>query len=233
MSTSTNFVLARRVSRPAARRQGAVLAGMLATALAVATAAFAATPAAPAAEAPVTAPPPTSAPSRPAAPPPAAPPAADAAGGPLEAVARRMDEAGRRLAAVDSGAETQDVQRGILALLDDLIRQAEQDASGQGQGQGQGQGAAQGQAAGAGRGPPQGTGRPASPATRSALVGGETARPHGLSQMRPADATDDWGRLKPRERQALLEAFQEMFPERYRDMLEAYYKSLSEAENRP
>jgi len=152
-------------------------------------------------------------------------------GDPLNAVAGHMDAAGRRLEKSDSGRETQEIQRRIVAMLDDLIKTAEENAqssSGQGQSQGQGQGQAQAQ----GRGPPRGTGIPSSPATQSALVGGETVRPHDLGQVRPSDASDDWGRLKPRERQALIEAFREMYPERYREMLEAYYKSLSEAENR-
>jgi hypothetical protein len=42
--------------------------------------------------------------------------------------------------------------------------------------------------------------------------------------------SDDWGRLRPREKQQLLQLFNETYPQRYRDMLEAYYKTLSDAE---
>lgn len=42
--------------------------------------------------------------------------------------------------------------------------------------------------------------------------------------------SDDWGKLRPREKQQLLQLFNETYPQRFRDMLEAYYKTLSEAE---
>lgn len=43
---------------------------------------------------------------------------------------------------------------------------------------------------------------------------------------------DDWGALRPRERQQVLEQLYERYPQRYRDMLEAYYRRMSEAETR-
>ena len=84
-----------------------------------------------------------------------------------------------------------------------------------------------------GSGAPRGNGQPSSPATASSLPLGDTARPDSpLSKTRPSDGSDDWGKLKPREKQELIEAFKEMYPERYREMLEAYYKNLAESENR-
>jgi len=38
------------------------------------------------------------------------------------------------------------------------------------------------------------------------------------------------GLARPRERQQLLQLFQETYPQRYRDMLEAYYRTMSKAE---
>jgi len=52
----------------------------------------------------------------------------------------------------------------------------------------------------------------------------------GPNDMPPLAGSDDWGKLRPRERQQLLQLFQETYPQRYRDMLEAYYRTMSKAE---
>ncbi|GDY11289.1 hypothetical protein LBMAG53_01660 [Planctomycetota bacterium] len=49
-----------------------------------------------------------------------------------------------------------------------------------------------------------------------------------LTGATPALAGDDtWGALRPRERQELLQALQQRYPQRYRDLLEAYYRALA------
>jgi hypothetical protein len=48
-----------------------------------------------------------------------------------------------------------------------------------------------------------------------------------------AAGTDDWGKLRPREKQQLLQMFQEQYPQRYREMIESYFKAVAEAENQP
>ena len=161
---------------------------------------------------------------------------------PLGTLSKKMSDVERRLSAADSGRTTQQKQRNIVAMLDDLIATAEESSGGgQGQGQGQGRGRCpncgksdcegkcqgQGQAQGSKSGPASGIGVPSSPATVSRLVGGKVARPTGLSKIRPSDPSDDWGRLAPRERRKLLETFKEAMPERYRQMIRDYYKSLA------
>ena len=44
--------------------------------------------------------------------------------------------------------------------------------------------------------------------------------------------TDDWGALRPREKQELIQMFSETYSERYREMLEEYYRSMSIAETK-
>lgn len=44
--------------------------------------------------------------------------------------------------------------------------------------------------------------------------------------------TDDWGSLRPRQKQELIQMFSETYSERYREMLEEYYRSISIAETR-
>lgn len=161
---------------------------------------------------------------------------------PLGTLSTKMTDVEQRLMATDSGRTTQERQRDIIIMLDDLIATAEeQSGGGQGQGQQQGQqagrckicgrsdcqGQCQGQASGASSGPPAGVGTPSSPAKVSALVGGAVVRPTGLSKIRPSDPTDDWGRLPPRQREELLKRFQESMPERYREMIRDYYRALA------
>ena len=44
--------------------------------------------------------------------------------------------------------------------------------------------------------------------------------------------SDDWGQLRPRERQELLQMFNETYPDRYRDMLEQYFRNVSDKESK-
>jgi tetratricopeptide (TPR) repeat protein len=162
---------------------------------------------------------------------------------PLNTLGNKMDEVQKRLVQIDSGRLTQQKQREIVAMLDDLIATAEERSSsssssqgqqGQKQGQGEcsacgGQGCSQcqGQGQGGKSGPAAGIGVPSNPATLSRLVGGAVLRPQAVSEVRPSDPTDDWGRLPPVERQKLLETFKETMPERYREMISDYYKKLA------
>jgi hypothetical protein len=51
-----------------------------------------------------------------------------------------------------------------------------------------------------------------------------------LNERPELNGDDDWGKLRPREKQQLIEAFKEKYPERYSEMLEEYYKRVSEIE---
>ena len=166
---------------------------------------------------------------------------------PLGALSSKMSDVEKRLASVDSGRTTQQKQREIVAMLDDLIAAAEENSRGQGQGQSQGQkqeqgqgqgqdkgkrakgkkGQGKGRGRGVGRGPAMGVSIPSSPATVSRLVGGPVLKPRGLSEIRPSDPSDDWGRLPPEQRRKLLETFKEQMPERYRRMIGDYYRRLA------
>ena len=166
---------------------------------------------------------------------------------PLNTLAVKMGDVKGRLAAIDSGRQTQTKQKEIVDMLDDLIATAEEQSSssssgkgkgegegkkpGEGEGEGQGQGKS-GQGQGKSGGPPTGIGIPSSPAMKSALVGGTSPRPTGLSELRPSDGTDDWGTLPPRERDKQMETFKESMPERYQSMIRDYYKKLAAEERR-
>jgi len=166
---------------------------------------------------------------------------------PLAALAGKMSDVAKRLGGVDSGRDTQKRQKEIVAFLDDLIATAEEASSSSSKSQQQGKQAGEpcskcgkkgckGECQGKGNkpgqkpGPASGIGIPSSPATVSRLVSGEVLDPAGLSDVRPSDETDDWGRLPPRERAKLLETFKESMPERYREMIREYYKRLASQE---
>lgn len=169
---------------------------------------------------------------------------------PLKTLAGKMGQAGDRLAQADSGKETQRKQIEVIEMLDDLIAMAQQSSSsGQGQGKPQQQqqkacsacggkgcsqcgGTGQAQGQGSKSGPAQGIGIPSSHATASSLVGGDSPRPQGLSEIRPSGPGDDWGRLPPREREKLLETFRENMPERYREMVKDYFQKLAAERSR-
>ena len=170
---------------------------------------------------------------------------------PLGTIAGWMEQVSQRLAQADSGRQTQQKQKDVIEMLDDLIAMAEEQSRGQGQGQGQAQGKSQGkksegqgkgkgkgqgkgQSQGQGQGqvrkpgPAAGIGVPSAPATVSRLVGGSSPRPANLSEIRPSEPGEDWGRLPRRQREKLLETFKEGMPERYREMLRDYYRRLAE-----
>ncbi|MGD0900251.1 MAG: hypothetical protein ABR915_20655 [Thermoguttaceae bacterium] len=44
---------------------------------------------------------------------------------------------------------------------------------------------------------------------------------------------DDWGKLRPREKQEVIQRFFATYSDEYRDMLEAYFHSMSRTENKP
>ena len=156
-------------------------------------------------------------------------------GATLDDVADSMDDVKKRLDQTETGLKTRSKQDRIIAMLDMLIELAQEQEQGQGQGQGQGegegegegegQGQGQGQGKGSGSGPPSGTGTPSSPATESALVGG-ASNDEGKAAS-TATMRDFWAKLPTKERAKVLDALRKRFPRRYRQLVEAYYKSLA------
>ncbi len=164
---------------------------------------------------------------------------------PLASLANKMNGVAERLSLVDSGRDTQKRQKDIVAMLDDLIATAEESASSSSKKQQQQQkqkkdgecsscgkpGHTAGECKSGGQGgksgPAGGLGIPSTGATASRLTGGAPRKAENLSEVRPSDGTDDWGKLPPRDRAKMLEGFKESMPERYRNMLRDYYRSLA------
>jgi len=146
--------------------------------------------------------------------------------GSLGDVQERMDDSRRRLKLERSGKPTQIRQDRIVAMLDKLIEEAEQrEQSGSGGGGGGGGGGGQGGSSG----PPSGNQQPGAPANSSSAPAGQS-RIGALDRAHRGNPEDSWGAARQRERERILNVLKDKFPERYRDLLEQYYKSLQEGE---
>jgi len=156
---------------------------------------------------------------------------------PLGALVELMENVRARLADADSGTTTQQTEQQIVAILNDLIAMAaqqhnrNQNRNDEGKCPHCGREGCRGECRGAGRGQARGIPvRPASPAPTSVLPGGEAAAPTGLTTVRPDNDSDAWGELPIRRREKIVESFRQRYPQRYNEMLDAYYKRLAEPE---
>jgi hypothetical protein len=130
----------------------------------------------------------------------------------LDHIARRMRDVTRRLDHGRAGSATRDVQDGVIASLDKLIKKIEDQ-----QEQQQGQGAAGG-GGGSGQG---GAGRPMED---SRIAGGSAP---GEVQKRHLGAGDAWGNLPAHDRERALQQIGREFPPHYREAIEQYFKRLA------
>lgn len=128
----------------------------------------------------------------------------------LDHIARRMRDVTRRLDHGRAGADTRSVQEGVIASLDKLIEDLEQQRRQQPQG-----------GAGSGDGGPGPAGRPMD---ESRGAGGRGA---GDVQKRDIGSGDGWGNLPPHEREQALQQIGREFPPHYREAIEHYFKRLA------
>ncbi|MCH8053859.1 MAG: hypothetical protein IH895_07340 [Planctomycetes bacterium] len=133
----------------------------------------------------------------------------------LGQVAHLMAEAGLWLTEGETGIDPQIQQAKALMILEEMIRNAQQqERQQQQQRQGQGQPSAQ-QAQ-----------TPQRPAEQSALPQGKATQGQLHSAPRAAPG-EVWGSMKPQQRARILQVLQENFPNRYRQLVEQYYKELA------
>ncbi|MEI8354390.1 MAG: hypothetical protein WCG22_07785, partial [Lentisphaerota bacterium] len=137
----------------------------------------------------------------------------------LPVVITLMNESRRRLHLSDGGALTQHRQKQVVDILDAIIKELEKKEGGGGGGGGGGGSSS----ASAGQGGASG-GKGAG-AKESSLAGGTS----GTKLERPADGgnPDDWAKAYARDRETVQRELQTRLPDRYRDLIEQYYRSLS------
>jgi len=144
----------------------------------------------------------------------------------LVRIADLMAEAGRDLGGGQTGASTRRRQQRAVEILDALIRAAEQQQGRPPQPGSCRQCGGRGCPAcsSAGRTSPSGT--PRGPAQSSGAVQGsaEPGRLHEAAEARPGEM---WGRMRPEERDRILQSLNQSFPGRYRTLVEQYYRRLA------
>jgi tetratricopeptide (TPR) repeat protein len=133
---------------------------------------------------------------------------------PLYDLAGRMNHVAKKIDGGETGKPTQDKQTEIVGILDELIKKAKQQ-----EGQGQGQGG--------GGGRPRGNQQPSGPANQSSASPG-AAEVRNLRPKPKRKPGEQWGQMRDKEREEVLQALKEKFPDRYRELLEQYNKALAE-----
>jgi hypothetical protein len=136
----------------------------------------------------------------------------------LPEVITLMNESRRRLHLSDGGDLTQNRQKQVVDILDTIIKELEKKGGGGGgggSGGGSGSGSGQGGVSGGGGGG----------AKQSSLAGGAS----GTKLDRPVEGgnPDAWAKAYARDRETVQRELQTRLPDRYRDLIEQYYRSLS------
>lgn len=129
----------------------------------------------------------------------------------LDHIARRMDDIRRRLDLGRAGPKVREVEDGVIASLDKLIKKMEDE-----------QQAAAAAAAAAQSGSKQAM--PNNPLPDSMPI--EQKGP-GEVAKKPVGDSSGWGQLPPKERQEALQQIGKDFPAHYRDMIEQYFRKLA------
>ncbi len=133
----------------------------------------------------------------------------------LSQAAHLMADAGLWLTEGETGLDPQTSQKKAMMILEELMNKAQQQEQQQQQ-----------SSQGGGQQSTRGTRSPQQPASSSATPSGESTigRLHAAPRAAPGEV---WGRMKPQERDRILQVLQENFPSRYRQLVEQYYRQLA------
>jgi hypothetical protein len=142
----------------------------------------------------------------------------------LGSIARKMDNIERRLDLSRGGPKTQKLQKEVIARLDELIKEKENQ-----QGQGQCNG---GNCPGGGQQPgnnPNNTTNPSAPQNDS--FGGNGSGPGNVDPKKLKELAEVWGKLPEKDRAKAMAELTRDMPPRYREVIEKYFKKLAESGN--
>jgi len=130
----------------------------------------------------------------------------------LDHISRRMDDIRRRLALGRGGPKVRKIEDGVVASLDKLIKEIEDQLQ------------EQEGAAGSSR-------QSSSPAPESRPLGGKGP---GEVVQRNVGSKSGWGNLPPKEREEAMQQVGREFPAHYREVIEQYFRRLAaEGEKAP
>jgi hypothetical protein len=142
----------------------------------------------------------------------------------LAAIARKMDLVQRRLDLVRGGKKTQKIQKDIVARLDEIIKELEnqndsdcQNCNGNCPG---------GKQAGKSGSKPSNNIRSSSPQQDS--IGGNGSGPGEVDKKKIQELAAVWGKLPAREREANVRELTRSMPPRYAEVIREYFRKLSE-----
>lgn len=127
----------------------------------------------------------------------------------LDDISNKMSDVKRRLALARAGQKTQKVEKEIVDILDEMIKNMEEQANGGGAGQGK---------AGS-------KGNQSSNAAQDSRVKGSTAP--GEVDKKKLKAGANWGNLDEKERAKVKNLISRDFPAHYRQTIEEYFKKLA------
>jgi hypothetical protein len=135
-------------------------------------------------------------------------------------IARKMDNIERRLELARGGPQTQKMQKEVVARLDELIKQLENQKSGNCNCNG-------GSCPNGGNGNnPNNNIKASSPQNDS--NGGNGSGPGNVDPKRLKELAEVWGKLPEKERAKALVELQRDMPPRYREVIENYFKKLAQ-----
>ncbi|MFV2065907.1 MAG: hypothetical protein ACC645_02935 [Pirellulales bacterium] len=129
----------------------------------------------------------------------------------LDEIARRMDDVRRRLDLGRANRKVREVEDGIIASLDKLIKELEDKQQEQQGGGSNGQSGGQ------------------QPAEKSQIMSG---RGPGKVHKKNIGHKTEWGNLPPKQREEALQQIGRQFPSHYRDVIEQYFKKLASEDGR-
>jgi hypothetical protein len=136
----------------------------------------------------------------------------------LDHIARRMENIERHLGLGRADQKVRDIEDGVIASLDKMIKELEdQQNSSQQPSGGKGGGQQSGRAEGIKPG--------GSPAEQSTPAGGRGA---GEVDPRNLGEGDGWGNLPPKAREEAMQQIGQDFPSHYRDVIEQYFRKLAD-----
>ncbi len=138
-------------------------------------------------------------------------------------IERKMGNIERRLDLARGGKKTQEIERQVVARLDELIKEKENQQGGGGGGNGgncPNGGDADGQ--------PGNVLQPSSPQKDS--KGGTGTGPGAVDAKKMKELTDNWGKLPEKERAKALADLTRELPPSFRDQIETYFKKIGESQ---
>ncbi len=144
----------------------------------------------------------------------------------LGSIARKMDNIERRLDLSRGGPKTQKLQKEVVARLDELIKEKENQQNGGGGGNG-------------GNCPPGGQGQPGNSPNNTTRPSGPQNDSNGgngsgegkVDPKKLKELAEVWGKLPEKDRAKAMADLTRDMPPRYREVIEKYFKKLAESGN--